>query len=106
LDEEVNTKKSVPAFSFCLKRFSKEEVPGIKEKKLSPFLFHLENKSGFLGHTAKRVSESPTRLDLTHHIVGVNDAELDFGGGPEERVMEWVQKKSRKKKEKQLFGFQ
>jgi hypothetical protein len=79
LDEEVNTKKGIPAFRFRLKRFSKEEVSCVEEKNLSPFLFHLRDKGRFLGNAAKRVSESPTGFDLSHHIVGVNDAEQGLG---------------------------
>jgi hypothetical protein len=86
LDEEVHTKEGVPAFGFRLRRFSKEEVPCVKEKDLPPLFFHLEDKSRFLGDPAKRISESPTRLDLAHHIVSVNDAELNLGCGLVERI--------------------
>jgi hypothetical protein len=88
LDEEIHAEKGIPAFGFGLEGLTKKEISCIEEKDFSTLLFYLRDKSGFLGHTAKRVSESSTRLDLTHHIVGVNDAELDFGGGLEERVME------------------
>jgi len=76
VDEEVNTKKGIPAFGFCLRRFSKKKIPGVEEEDLPPFLFHLGGQSGFLGDTAKRVSESPARLDLAHHIIRIEDAEL------------------------------
>jgi hypothetical protein len=87
LDEKVNTEKGIPAFGFSLRRLSKKEIPCVEKENLPPFLFHLGNKSSFLGHTAKRVSESPTRLDLTHHIIGIEDAELVFGFGLSKRVL-------------------
>jgi len=39
------------------------------------------NDRCFLGDTAKRASESSAGLDLAHHIVGVDNAKLDFSGG-------------------------
>jgi hypothetical protein len=86
LDEEVHTKQSIPAFGFCLGRFSKEKVSGIKEKDLPPFFFHLGDKSRFLGDPTKRTSESATGFHLTHHIVSVDDAELNFGCSLVERI--------------------
>jgi hypothetical protein len=62
-----------------LRRFSKKKIPGVKEEDLSPFLFHPGDHGGLLGDTAKRISESPTRLDLTHHIVCINNGELNPG---------------------------
>jgi hypothetical protein len=85
LDEEVNTKEGIPAFGFCLRRFSKKKISGVEEKDLPPFLFHLGDQSRFLGNTAKRISESPTRLDLPHQIIGIEDAELIFGFGLSQR---------------------
>jgi len=79
LDEEIGTEKSVSSFGFRLKRFSEEEISGVKKKDLFPLFFHLGNKSGLLGDPAKRTPESPTGFDLTHHVVGVEDAELGFG---------------------------
>jgi hypothetical protein len=76
VDEEIDTKKSIPAFGFCLRRFSKEKIPGVEEQDLPPLLFHLGDQSGFLGDTAKRVSESAARLDLAHHIICIENAEL------------------------------
>jgi hypothetical protein len=81
LDEEVNTKKGIPAFGFCLRGFSKKKISGIEEKDLSAFFLYLIDERRFLGNTAKRVSKSPTRLDLTHYIIGIKDAELIFGVG-------------------------
>jgi hypothetical protein len=82
LDEEINTKKSVSSFSLRLRRFSKKKVSGVEEKNLSSFFFYLGDKGRFLGDTAKRVPESPTGINLSHHIVGVDNAESDFGGSP------------------------
>jgi hypothetical protein len=78
LNEEVNTEKGIPAFGFCLGRFSEKEIPGVEKEDLPPFFFDLGNESGFLGNTAKRISESPTRLDFTHHIVRIENGELVF----------------------------
>jgi hypothetical protein len=75
VDEEINAKKGIPAFGFCLRRFSKKKIPGVEEQDF-PFLFDLRGQSGFLGDTAKGISESPARLDLTHHIIRIEDAEL------------------------------
>jgi hypothetical protein len=86
LDEEVNTKQGIPAFGFCLRRFSEKEIPGVEKEDLPPFFFDLGNESGFLGNTAKRISESPTRLDFTHHIIRIEDAELGLGFG----MRQWV----------------
>jgi hypothetical protein len=70
-----------------LRRFSEKQVSGIEEKDLFPFLFHLGDKRGFLGNTAKRASKSPTRLDLTHHIIRIDDAELILGFGLSQGVL-------------------
>jgi hypothetical protein len=76
VDEEVNAEKGVTAFGFRLRRHSKKEIPGVEEEDFPPFLPHLGDKRGFLGNAAKRVSESPARLDLAHHIIRIDDAEL------------------------------
>jgi hypothetical protein len=76
VDEEIDTKKGLPAFGFCLRRFSKKEIPGVKEQDLPPLLFYLGDQRGFLGDTAKRISESPTGFNLTHHIIRIEDGEL------------------------------
>ena len=78
VDKEVNAEKGIPAFGFRLRRQSKKEISGVEEEDFSPFFFHLGDQRGFLGNAAKRVSESPARLDLAHHIVRVDDAELCF----------------------------
>jgi hypothetical protein len=75
VDEEIDTKKGIPAFGFSLRRFSKEKIPGVEEQDFRPFLFHLGGESGFLGDTAKRVSESAARFNLAHHIICIEDAE-------------------------------
>jgi hypothetical protein len=62
-----------------LRRFSKKKVSSVEEKDLSSLFFYLGDKGGFLGDPAKRVPESPTGINLSHHIVGVNDTELEFG---------------------------
>jgi len=85
VDEEINTKMGLPAFGFCLRRFSKKKIPGVEEENLPPRLLHLGDQGGFLGDTAMRVSESPTRLDLAHHIVRIEDAELGLGRRERER---------------------
>jgi hypothetical protein len=87
LDEEIDAEKSIPAFGFGLRRFSKKKISGVEEEDTLPFLFHLGDQSGFLGNTAKGVSESPAGLDLTHHIVRIDDAELVLGFGLSKRVL-------------------
>jgi hypothetical protein len=81
LDEEIDTKQVIPAFGFCLGRFTEKEISGVEKENLPPLFFYLRNESGLLGDTAKRISESPTRLDLTHDIIRIEDAELVFGFG-------------------------
>jgi len=78
VDEQINTEKSIPAFGFCLGRFSEKKIPGVEEEDLLPCLLDLGGQRRFLGDTAKRVSESPTRLDLAHHIIRIEDAKLDL----------------------------
>jgi hypothetical protein len=78
VDEEVDTKKGLPAFGFCLRRFSKKEIPGVEEQDLPSLLFYLGDQRGFLGDTAKRISESPTGFNFTHHIIRIEDGELDL----------------------------
>jgi len=87
LDEEIDTKKGIPAIGFGLRRFSKKKISSVKEKDILPFLLHLGDEGGFLGNTAKRVPESPTGLNLAHHIVRIEDAELTFGFGLGKRVL-------------------
>jgi hypothetical protein len=94
LDEEIDTKECISSFGLRLRRFSKEEVSGVKEKDLSTLFFYLRDKCRFLGDTTKRAPESPAGLDLTHHIIGVDDAELDSGCGFDEGSIGQVCKKS------------
>jgi hypothetical protein len=85
LDEKVDTQKSISAFGFRLRRFSKKEISGVEEKDLSPLFFQLGDKGGLLGDTTKGIPKSSTGLNLTHHVVRVDDAELDFRCGLDER---------------------
>ena len=81
MDEEIDTEQVILAFGFCWGMFPEKEISGVEKENLPPFFSYLRNESGFLGDTAKRISESPTRLDLTHHIIRIEDAELVFGFG-------------------------
>jgi hypothetical protein len=76
VDEEISAEKGISSFSFGLRRFSKEKIPGIEKENFSPLRFDLGDQSRFLGDTAKRVPESPAGFDLAHHIIRVKDAEL------------------------------
>jgi len=71
-----------------LGNFSKEEVSSVDEKGASPFFFYLGYIIRFDAATTERAPESPARLDLTHHIIGVNEAEMDFGYCLKERTRE------------------
>jgi len=88
LDEEINTKECISLFGLRLGKFSKEEVSCVKEKDFFPLFFYLNDKSRFLGDTTKRAPESPTGLNFPHHIIRVDDAEMDFGCCLEERMRE------------------
>jgi hypothetical protein len=90
LDKEIGTKERISPFGFRLKRFSKEEVSGIEEKDLFPLFSYLGNKGRFLGDTAKRTPESPTGFDFTHHIIGIDDRELDLVHSLGESNMEYT----------------
>jgi hypothetical protein len=79
LDEKISTKEGILPFGFRERVFSKKKVTCVKEENLFPFLLHLGNQGSLLGNTTKRVSKSPTGLDLSHNIIGVNDAKVDFG---------------------------
>jgi hypothetical protein len=85
LDEEIHTKEGIPPFGFGLEGPTKKEVSCIEEKDFPPILFHLGDKGGFLSDTAKGASKSPAGLDFTHHIIGINDAELCFRGSLERK---------------------
>jgi hypothetical protein len=106
LDEEIDTKECISSFGLRLRRFSKEKVSGVKEKDLSTLFFYLRDKCRFLGDTTKRAPESPAGLDLTHDIIGVDDAELDSGCGFDEGSIGQVCKESCNQKKLQSFEFQ
>jgi len=78
LDEQIDTKQCIPSFGLGLRGFPKKEISCIEEEDLSPLFFHLGDQGGLLGDPAKRISESPAGLNLAHHIIGINDAEMDF----------------------------
>jgi hypothetical protein len=82
LDEKIRAEEGILAFGFGLKRLSKKEVSGIKKEQFFTFLFNLGDQGRFLGDTAKGTSESPAGLNLTHHIIGIDDAELGFRCSP------------------------
>jgi hypothetical protein len=85
LEEEIGAKQSISPSRFCLGRLSKKEIAGIEEENFSSLAHHLTDQSCLLGHTAKGVPESPAGLHLAHHIIRVDDAELDFGSRLERR---------------------
>jgi hypothetical protein len=85
LDEEIDAKQCISPFRFCLGRLPKKQIAGIDEENFSPLAHHLTDQGCLLGHTAKGIPESPAGLDLAHHIICVDDAELDFGGRLERR---------------------
>jgi hypothetical protein len=58
--------------------FRKKRFPVVEEEDFPPFLLHLGDQRGFLGNAAKRGSESAARLDLAHHIIRIDDAELSL----------------------------
>jgi hypothetical protein len=80
LDEEVNAKQCVSPFRFCLGRLSKKKIAGIDQENSSPLAHHLTDQGCLLGHTAKGIPESPAGFDLAHHVIRVDDTELDFEG--------------------------
>jgi hypothetical protein len=106
LDKEIDTQESVFSFGLCLRKFSEKEVSTIKEEKLSPLSSYLDDKARFLGDTAKRIPESPTGLDLTHHIICIDDAEFDFGCGFDEGSIGQVCNENCNQKKLQSFEFQ
>lgn len=61
-----------------MRSFTKEEVSGIEKKDLPSLSPQLGNQSRLLGHTAKGIPKSAARLDLAHHIIGVDDTEFDL----------------------------
>jgi len=104
LDEEFRPEKPVLLFRLCLRRLSEEEVSGIEEKDPSPLFSELGNKGRFLGETAKRVPKSAAGLDLAHHIIRINDGDLDFGTPLNKRGME-EEDQNRDQNHKHLFHF-
>ena len=80
MNEEINSEESIFTFGLCLRGLSEKKIPGVEEEDLPPSLFDLGDQRGFLGDPTKRVSKSPTRLDLAHHIIRVEDAELGLWG--------------------------
>jgi hypothetical protein len=105
LDEEIHAQKGIFAFRLRLRKFSKKQISCIQEKDFLPFASQLLNQRCFLGDTAKRASESSAGLDLAHHIVGVDDAELDLRCGMEERSMGKIQNESEDQKNKNFLEF-
>jgi hypothetical protein len=99
LDDEVSTEESVLLFRLCLRRLSEEEVSGIEEKDPSPLFSELGNKGRFLGETAKRVPKSAAGLDLAHHIIRINDRELNLGSTLNKRRIEKQAKGGNQKKD-------
>jgi hypothetical protein len=87
LEEEIDTKHCISPFGFCLGGLPKKEIAGIDEENFSPFTRDLMDQGCLLGHTAKGVPESPAGFHLTHHIICVDDAKLDFGGRLERRCL-------------------
>jgi hypothetical protein len=79
LDEEIDAKQCISPLRFCLGRLPKKEIAGIDKKNFFPLAHQLTDQGCLLGHTAKGVSESPARLHLAHHIIRVDDAELNSG---------------------------
>jgi hypothetical protein len=62
-----------------LRGLPKQEISGVEEKEFLSFFPELVDERRFLGDTAKRIPESPAGLNFTHHIIGVDDAPLNFG---------------------------
>jgi hypothetical protein len=85
LDEEIDAKQTISPFRFCLGGLPKKQIAGIDEENFSPLASDLTDQGRLLGHTAKGIPESPAGLNLPHHIICVDDAELDFGGRLERR---------------------
>jgi hypothetical protein len=85
LNEEIDAKQCISPFRFCLGRLPEKEIAGIDEENFSPLAHHLMDQGFLLGHTAKGVPKSPTGFHFAHHIIRVDDAELDFGGRLERR---------------------
>jgi len=89
-----------------LRKFSKEEISGVQKKNFFVFFFYLRDERGFLGNTTKRAPESAAGFYLAHHIVGVDDAEMDFGLRENRRRIELVQKETDHEKDWKCFKSQ
>jgi hypothetical protein len=87
LDEEINTEQSILPFRLRLRRFPEKEISRIEEENLLPFFFYLVNQCRFLSDPAKRIPESAARLHLSHHIIGVDNTKMGFGGSQEQTEM-------------------
>jgi hypothetical protein len=85
LDEKFYAEEGVFAFGLGLEGLSKEEVSGIDKEYFFALLFDPGNQGRFLGDPAKRVSKSPAGLNLSHHIVGVDDGEVSLRRSPSHR---------------------
>ena len=78
---------------------AEEEVTGIEEKEGSALFFQLGDKGRFLGETAKRAPKSAAGLDLAHHIIRINDRELNLGSTLNKRRIEKQAKGGNQKKD-------
>jgi hypothetical protein len=104
LDEEIGAKQCISPFRFCLDRLPKKQIAGIDKEDFSPLAHHLTDQGCLLGHTAKGIPESPAGLHLTHHIIRVDDAELDFGVRLERRHPGYNQNENRNENGKDFMG--
>jgi hypothetical protein len=85
LDEKIDPKEAVLSLGLCLGRFSKEEITGVEKENGLSFLFNLIHQGRFLGHTAKGIPKSPAGFNLSHHVIGIDQGQLNFGCGTEGR---------------------
>ena len=81
MDEEARAKQGVSPFRIRLRESSKKEISCIEEENLLPLPSDLRDERGFLGEAAKGTSESAAGLDLTQHIVRIDNDELNLGCG-------------------------
>jgi hypothetical protein len=99
LDEQVHAEERVLAFGLGLEDLSKEEVSGIDKEYFLTLLLDPGDQGRFLGDPAKRVSKSPTGLNLSHHIIGVDEGELGLRCPPGHRGIESGDNKSDRHKD-------